>query len=308
MQRSARLMTTIIGGAILALSLAACSVAESLLPAGPTPFPAVVDSAAQGGAAPEATEEGPEAEAVPTPLIRTATPGPAPDSDAAPAGDENVQGRLGNGESLVIPACADPIVVDTDNDDWQVQANPLRFPINTATYGLTDWGGLVDLSGQGRLCWTEEALFLFVEVVDDQHVQIMTGRDVWLGDEVELLVDADLEGDFNSSTWSGDDTQVLLSPGDFERLRPEAVRFYPDTAAPAMQVDARATQDGYWLEASLPWAVFRAEPEVGERIGLCLSLSDDDRSRYAQQDSMVSTCIRLDVHDPTTWVTVELGE
>jgi hypothetical protein len=303
MQHAARTRAGAIAAASLALILAACSFPASLSPEEPTPLPVAVESAAQGEATPPLIDEG----LTPTPLIRTATPEPT--AEAAPAGgEEPSQGRLGNGENLTIPFCAEPIVVDTDNDDWQMQAEPLRFAINTTVYGPADWDGLDDLSGQGRLCWTDEALYLFAEVVDDRHVQIMTGRDVWLGDEVELLFDADLEGDFDSRAWSGDDTQILLSPGDFERLRPEAVRFYPDTSAPAMEVDARPTEDGYWLEASLPWAVFRAEPEAGGRYGLCLSLSDDDRSRYAQQDSMVSTCIRLSVHDPTTWVTVELGE
>jgi hypothetical protein len=302
MQYSPRITVGTLVGVPLVLALAGCRFPASLLPPGPTPFPVEIDSSARGGPTPESADESGEAPA-PTPLIRTATPEPAPAEQEPPLG------RLGNGQNLTIPACAGSITVDTDNDDWQAQADPLRFAINTAIYGPADWDGLDDLSGQGRLCWTGEALYLFVEVVDDRHVQIMRGRDVWLGDEVEVLFDADLQGDFDSRAWSGDDTQILLSPGDFERLRPEAVRFYPNTApAAAMEVDARPTGDGYWLEAALPWAVFRAEPEAGGSYGLCLSLSDDDRSRYAQQDTMLSTCIRLDVHDPTTWVTVDLGE
>jgi hypothetical protein len=241
----------------------------------------------------------------------TATPPPASPSvtgtpTISPTPPEE---RTGNGPRLTFPMCGGALTVDGDLADW-LSGEGAVFALDAVTYGATAWSGADDLSGQARACWTEDALYLFVEVTDNAHVQTQEGSRQWQGDEVELVFDADLAGDFYEEEWNEDDTQLGLSPGDFVDLPPGAVVYHPAyRAAREIEVAARqpiAIGGNYTLEARIPWTVFGVEPEGGDLYGFCLALSDDDQPGEASQDSMASHCPGLIVSSPVTWTTLEL--
>ncbi len=238
----------------------------------------------------------------------TETPAVSETPDVTPTAPES---RAGNGVDLTLPRCSGPITVDGDSTDWdKLNAIP-RFPLDSVTFGQGNWTGPADLSGFVRACWTDSALYLLAEVIDDVHVQTQTGGTAWKGDEVELQFDGDLRGDFYDTHWNSDDTQIGLSPGDFGDLPPAAGEYFPSvTGLDNVQVDARrpiGVGGNYTLEASVPWTALRITPQAGTNYGMCVAFSDDDQPGQASQDSMVSHCTRLLVPDPTSWVSVGLS-
>ncbi len=221
------------------------------------------------------------------------------------------ESRTGNGLNLTFSRCTAAFTVDGDDTDWQTQSTLSRFALTDVPFGRNEWLGPSDLSGYARLCWSDSALHLFVEVTDDIHVQTEQGRTAWQGDEVELLFDSDLHGDFYDDVWGDDDTQIGLSPGDFADRSPAAFRYHPnERQEPDVQIAARRSigpGGNYVLEAAIPWVALDVAPQASYNYGFCLAISDNDHVGVAQQDSLISHCQRLSVFDPTTWITVALS-
>lgn len=256
-----------------------------------------------------------EAAGLPTVTPGGAVPGDGQPSATPPAATETPTltptppaERSGNGVNLAFARCSAGVVVDGDGSEWSALSGLSTLALDTSTYGAANWSGAVDASAQARACWTAGTLYLLVDVTDDAHVQTQQGATAWKGDEIELVFDSDLRGDFYTESWNNDDTQLGLSPGDFGALPPSAVRYHPSVEGiSSIQVAAQQAGTGYMLEAAIPWAVLGAAPVGGVRYGLCVALSDNDQPGQASQDSMVSHCTRLRVSDPTTWVTVEMA-
>jgi hypothetical protein len=185
-----------------------------------------------------------------------------------------------------------------------------RFALNQVTYGAAAWSGESDLSGYAWACWDDENFYLIVSVTDDVHSQTESGSSAWKGDEVELLLDRDLPGDFLDSDWNDDDIQIGLSPGDFGDNPPAAVRYFPTVRVlDSVAVEASPSDGGnYLLEAAIGWDVLDITPRSGKNYGFCLALSDNDQVGTSSQDSMVSHCTGLKVSDPTTWATLQLTD
>jgi len=238
----------------------------------------------------------------------SSTPPPSITPSASPTPPE---ARAGNGVSFIIPRCQNAMAVDADDSDWNSYRGTV-VGMTTVTFGEEEWQGTSDLSGQARLCWAEAALFLIADIVDDIHVQIERGIRQWRGDEIELLFDGDLRGDFYETNPNEDDVQLGFSPGNFADIPPAAVQYRPilDDSVPLEVAARRPIESGgnYTLEASAPWPILGVTPQLGIGYGLCVAISDNDHVNESQQDSMVSHCIKLETPDPTTWITVTLGQ
>ena len=244
-------------------------------------------------------------------VVTTATDEPGatepPDGDTAPTPSPTPpNSRPNNGELVQIGTCAGSITVDADPGDWSGAA---RVQLATVTYGRDQWSGTDDLSGDARLCWTDTALYIYIDVTDNAHVQTEYGPTVWKGDEVELVFDGNLRNDFFDRGWSDDDRQMGLSPGNFDDVAAYTSLYRPSIREITnIDLAAEPTGDigGYRFEAEVPWSVLGVEPQADERYGFCLALSDNDQTDRANQDTMVSHCTRLLTSDPTTWATIEL--
>ncbi len=175
------------------------------------------------------------------------------------------------------------------------------------TFGAKEWTGPSDLSGTAYLCWTDASLFLFVNVTDDVHAQTQRGDKSYLGDEVELMFDSDLRGDFYETTWDKDDSQFSLNPGNFADLVPQPFRYRPTAGQPrGIEMVAKPTGSSanYVVEAGIIWEELLTRPVAGQNYGLCLALNDNDHTDKAQEDTLVSHCEGLSVPNPTTWQSV----
>ncbi len=201
-----------------------------------------------------------------------------------------------------------PPTIDGDLSDWG--ALPNRADI--VTFGAANWTGQSDLSADYAVSWDEDNLYLAVDVTDDVHSQFSTGYNLYLGDSVEILLDADLAGDFNTAFLNSDDYQIGLSPGNFGSLKPEYYRFFPRGygAYPSgVVVQAARTDSGYILEAKIPWTAFGINnPGAGRHYGFSLGISDNDLSSTPSQQSMVSIVSGYKLVNPATWSTLALGD
>jgi hypothetical protein len=218
-----------------------------------------------------------------------------------------VRWREGNGVPVFAYYAARPPVLDGVLDtagEWVRDG----YRADAVVYQPANWTGPADASGQFYVAWDRDHLYLGVEVWDDVHVQESGGAKLYNGDDVELQIDADLEGDWSRKTLSDDDGQVGFAVVDPATGTVEAQIWRPDALqgpfSPAY--GARMTARGYVLEVAIPWWALNLTPRVERPFGFCLSLSDTDTPGKTDQESMVSNCPKRKWGDPTTWGTLIL--
>jgi hypothetical protein len=213
--------------------------------------------------------------------------------------------RPDNGPVIFAHQVDDALDVDASLDDWPASG----FDVAQAVYQPENISGPADLSGVGFAAWDDDALYVALRVTDDALVQTQTGFDMYQGDGIELQFDHDLAGDFDDDQLSEDDHQIGLSPGDLAGAAPEAYIWLPwSEEQPGTMIDvaARATDDGYVLEAAVPWEVLGGRPALETPLGLCINVNDNDTPGTAEQQAMVSSCPNREWGDPTSFGTLIL--
>ncbi len=191
-------------------------------------------------------------------------------------------------------------------DDWTTT----QYPIKGVVFGKKNWEGSDDLEGAYRIGWDTNFLYLAVKVTDDQYVQLSTGANLYKGDSLELLLDSNLAGDLGNRSLTVDDFQIGISPGKgTPGHNPEAFGWFPRSKAGSLTGVKIASVSGdalYRVEAAIPWTVLGVTPASGQQYGFAVSISDDDNSNEAVQQSMVSNDPNRVLTDPTTWGTLTL--
>ncbi len=247
---------------------------------------------------------------VPTIRAATATPVRPRVITPTPASLPTPPGPLRQGGTVVAPRRSSPILIDGRLDDWP----ELPYEAAKVVYGEDAWDGPQDLSARFALAWDEDALYVAVQVTDDVYAQAATGFYLFQGDEVEVLVDRDLFGDFTVNRLNGDDYSLGLSPGrDTPGSSAEAYLWFPQgLRGPRPQVVLAAQSNGlgqgYNLEARIPWEVFGSAPQPGTYLGFALRVSDNDLPGERKQQSMVANVPPPHRYDrPNTWGNLLLG-
>jgi hypothetical protein len=210
-----------------------------------------------------------------------------------------------NGSPVEAERLTTPPTIDGDLADWSTSA----FNATQVVHGATRWSGLNDASAVYYIGWDEANLYLGARVTDDRYVQVSSGASLYLGDGLEIQLDANLAADFYTAAVDTDDYQVGLSAGNFASISPQAYRWYPAVLRGALSgvtVAGKTTATGYNLEAKVPWTVFGLTPVTGARYGFALSVSDNDATGTAAQQSMVSSVSTRILLNPTTWGTLIL--
>ncbi|MBI4770974.1 MAG: LysM peptidoglycan-binding domain-containing protein, partial [Chloroflexi bacterium] len=175
-------------------------------------------------------------------LIPGGSVAPAPVATAAPPGAFTRP----NGLPIHAAHRATPPQIDGDLGEWS-----LSNSISQVVYRPENWAGPADQGVTFAVGWDGTYLYLAASVVDDVHVQTQHGELIYKGDSLELLLDADLGGDYWYSNLSADDYQVGLSPGALTGDRPEAYLWYPASRAGlpgGVLLAARPNGGGYQLE------------------------------------------------------------
>jgi hypothetical protein len=195
---------------------------------------------------------------------------------------------------------------------------------------LSEWGnslanavpytvfGTTENTARFSLRWDDSYLYLAVKVTDNKFVQETSGgANLYKGDSVEILLDADLKGDYCNREMTGDDYQLGISPGylqDPSLGGRTAYLWYPTgvkgprTVSIGAVLTAAPDPTGWILEARIPWSVFGVSPTGGETYGFVFSVSDNDHPATAQQDGLISTVFKRSVpFNPMQWGTVQLN-
>lgn len=202
-----------------------------------------------------------------------------------------------------------PVFIDGDLSDW-----PPLIPVKSEhiVYQHDSWDGREDLAIHWQLAWDDRYLYVGVTAVDNLHVQTQTGNQIFKGDSISLQIDTDRDGDFSDHV-SPDDFQIDISPGDFATIPPSAHRFQgndtdwlADAPGHAIIVNAQFTEDGYTLEAAIPWADLGFFPYGGETLGLALNATDTDTPDTAVQELFISNVAGRQFNTPNSWGTLTL--
>ncbi len=242
----------------------------------------------------------PAATTAPPPPTATNTP-PPPTNTTAPQPTRTAPATRG-GVTITANFMSDRPVIDGRLDEWSLE----RHRITEVVFGANRYSGEEDLSARAVMFgWDEDYLYIGGRVMDDEYVQNAEGEDLFLGDSLEILLDADIPGDFNDQSLNDDDYQLGISPGFGDPgVDMEAWLWYPRSErgeADEVRVGAMEVDDGYRFEIAIPWDLFDIDPRSGSTFGFAFSISDNDNRNENVQQSMVSTVPRRVLTDPTTW-------
>jgi hypothetical protein len=262
----------------------------------------------------QATEQAPEtatepAVVAPMPTATGVPPISAPTSTQAPTRTpERVSGpdkRAGSG--VVANYLQREPTIDGVFEEWNLD----RYEVDAVVYGDNRHSGEDDLSGTVMVGWDDYFIYIAARVRDDTFVQAASGEDLFLGDSLEILLDIKVSQDFYLQDLNSDDYQIGLSPGNFTSAKPpESYVWYPKTKEGVyneIKLAAVQTDNGYRLEAKIPWTLFGVKPDIGQNYGIAISISDNDRAGEMVQQSMVSNAPRRILTDPTSWVDFRLA-
>ena len=153
--------------------------------------------------------------------------------------------------------------IDGKEDD--VWAGAELNPIASVAYAPPS--GEADLSAGFKTLYDSQALYLLVDVADDELIN--DSVEFWLDDTVEVFLDAD---NSKSDTYGENDYQYNFSWDSSAPNLGEA-RF---NKTEGVQYAFARTAGGYRLEIKLPWSTLEVKPGPGTRIGLDVHVNDDD--------------------------------
>jgi hypothetical protein len=241
----------------------------------------------------------PSATQMPPPTATNTSRPPAP---PAPPTNTSVPSRPGAHAEAAFMNPAP--IIDGDWSEWKTVAR--EYPATNVVFGNGSWTGENDLAGSYYVGWDQTYFYLAAKVRDDKYVQVATGENIFKGDSLELILDTNLLGDFFTTTLSPDDFQIGISPGrpSIGDDNPAAYLWFPSGKAGSLtNVVMGVLDEGsqYRVEAAIPWSVYGITPAKGMRMGFAFSVSDDDASGEAVQQSMVSSAAGRNLANPTTW-------
>lgn len=185
--------------------------------------------------------------------------------------------------------------------DWAAA----EYPANSIVWGGSNWVGPDDLSASYKVEWDEDYLYISAKVTDDIYVQTQTGYNFYKGDSIEVLLDANLSGDYYTNFLNSDDYQIGVSVGKSgigDGM--EGYLWFPSnraTSTSSVLYGAKAWEKGYRIAAAIPWSIFHVTPTAGQQYGFVFSVSDDDSSSGGKQQSMASSDPYRNILNPMTW-------
>jgi LmbE family N-acetylglucosaminyl deacetylase len=133
-----------------------------------------------------------------------------------------------------------------------------------------------DCSATGKVTWSGDALYVFVDVRDDKAGSVLAGEDCkrhWRTDSVEIALDPRGDAENTSTTFK---TGILPNGGDpcFERDADNHQGPGTETA-PGMTVASKVSTSGYTIETKIPLADVPAAVDPS-RLAMNIFVYDSD--------------------------------
>jgi hypothetical protein len=227
---------------------------------------------------------------------------------------ENAFYRAQNGPPLFSYKTYKEMSIDGDLDDW---GDFEKFTAFKPTIKKENYTTPQDLSGAFSSAWDEENFYFVIKVVDDIINQPYTSNQINKGDCIALAFDTDIEGDMNVPFLNEDDYLFEISPGDFSGKGPESFVRWPSNA-PLIDalIASKKTDDGYILEAAIPWSNFGDfAPQDETVMGFTVSIMDTDNLTDEEDnfitELVISSSNQFDFNNTFTFGTlilIDIGE
>ncbi|MFO7929751.1 MAG: sugar-binding protein [Candidatus Humimicrobiaceae bacterium] len=180
-----------------------------------------------------------------------------------------------NGKPIFSYKCYTPPLIDADIQEWDIYE---KFSNFVPTIKKENYTSHTDISGTFYSCWDEDNFYFAVQVIDDVFSQSFTGDQLNNGDSVVIVLDTDLEGDYQIQFLNSDDYQIEVSPGNFNNIAAEAFIRWPSNSSPnGADIKSSRLSNGYLIEASIPWDNFtNYHPQDEDMLGFTISILDTD--------------------------------
>jgi hypothetical protein len=183
---------------------------------------------------------------------------------------------FGVGESAgVVPAMPGAVTIDGTLNDWGNLVKtgvPVGMVVDATQFANGNsnaWQGASDLSAKIYAAWTPQALYVAVDVTDDQVVTARPGASPWGSDAIELFVD----GRSFDMQWQSDPTegsyQIGVSPA--KGAVPSNTQIF-QKSMPDIETATALTDKGYVVEFRIPLTA-RNFPAGGWTAGRPLKMS-----------------------------------
>ena len=199
---------------------------------------------------------------------------------------------------VVCPLKPDPPpVIDGDPREWANLPGAIAIGDKHVTWGRHNYTGEDDISGTVRLCYDANYLYLLVEVVDDKLVT-SSGRGMFNADHIELDFTADYRPAATGPHKGGKLRIIGFNPGSVDPTGDPVTDVEPEPCLVSppginwsgIDVGSSITEDGYILEARIPWKVLGVTKPVaiGMVFGVDVHLSDSDSGKMQETMSSIN--------------------
>lgn len=173
--------------------------------------PATSAATQPGGGQATSTPQQAQETSTPTPTEEVSSPTPTEDTTPSITPTQSLSGPSSRG-GVGVKASRQTKNLNIDGDLYEWDA-PIQKVITHVVYGKDNWSGELDASGTLVASWDNKYLYLGFRVKDDKFVQKATGKDIYKGDSVEILIDGNVSDDYFSQVMNWDDYQIGVSPG-----------------------------------------------------------------------------------------------
>ena len=220
-----------------------------------------------------------------------------------------------SGEPVVVrvPALQQGIVnrqitVDGNLADWN------RIPEYPAAYRIEEassWDGSDDLGATWQLAWNSKHLLVAVSVTDDMIVPQTADSKHLDGDILQLLLDTQA---VDNGRVDRNSYQISLSPGDLAEILPSAqlaqgnAGKFTAVAGSGILIAVRPTDDGYGLEAAIPWPLLQTTPGGELDMWVVLEAMDSDKGKTAVPQVTYAHLPNYQMNNPITWGKMRLEQ
>ncbi len=187
--------------------------------------------------------------------------------------DPRFSGAKGGKKVVSVARALPGMTINGVQDNWPGEPSE-RISAANLVFG-TDPNGL---SGDFRLAWDDTSLYLFIQVKDptpmvNEHPADM----IWAGDAIEMFIGSDNLTQGGSMQYS--DRQVLLSArageGGYRYYFNNAPKQYPVR----MEVVKNVGNDGYTIEAAIPFEGLGFVPKENQEILFDIGIDDNSGGR-----------------------------
>ncbi|MBN1411656.1 MAG: hypothetical protein JW969_12485 [Spirochaetales bacterium] len=200
--------------------------------------------------------------------------------------------------------------IDGDLSDWPADAAVFMISREggIAAEGGDAWKDDADLSAKIKITWDADSLYLGCDVTDDSPlVTKFKNSDSWQGDCVEIVFGANLKDDPKRTSFSGDDFQMLLNPGNGKDLKPILWNMATSKACKGEGLSVKTAQ-GYAFEIRIDWTEFNnVKIKPGAVYGFNLAIDDAD-AKGSRESQALWFGKKNFYKDPSVWNRIKFTE